>query len=355
MILIVTNYWRGSPGGGVKNYIVNLANELVNSQLDVKVVFREGQDDQQIKVSYNRFIFPFLAFYKIIRMRRVDVIHSHGSWYCLLVGVLYKKRFKCKLIHTFHTVPTGKLPLFFKLIFQSMLNSCNHVTFVSQALKGELENKWGVGFENPVVTRAGVRTLPVTDLEIFEFKNKYLINDDSIVLLAQALTAHPLKAEGLKLLIMALKEVLDKYPNVILIATRKGIHQKQLEIFTKQLGLEDKVIFTGDIENPFVPLNICDIFTHISLGDGLPLAILEAMSVGKPIIATAVGGIPEAIKNGQNGVLVQPDIHEIAKKIIFFIESPQLAAKYGANAKKTVEISFNWEQAVSNFLNIYNK
>lgn len=78
MILIVTNYWRGSPGGGVKNYIVNLANELVNSQLDVKVVFREGQDDQQIKVSYNRFIFPFLAFYKIIGGTFLGAIRHKG-------------------------------------------------------------------------------------------------------------------------------------------------------------------------------------------------------------------------------------------------------------------------------------
>jgi glycosyltransferase involved in cell wall biosynthesis len=267
--LIITNYWRGSPGGGVKNYVVNLAKELAKRQVEVRVIFREGRDDQQIKINCSRFLFPFLAFLKIIKMERLDVTHTHGSWYCLLAGVLCKRLYKYKLIHTFHTVPNGKLPLFIRMMFQKMLNSCDYITFVSCALKDDIVNKWDISFKNPVITYAGVRTLPVTERDISVFKNKYLINnDDSIVLLAQALTAHPLKAEGLKLLILAFKEVLDKYPDVKLVATREGIYQKQLEVFAKQLGLENKVIFTGDIDNPFVPLNICDIFTHISLGEG---------------------------------------------------------------------------------------
>jgi glycosyltransferase involved in cell wall biosynthesis len=75
------------------------------------------------------------------------------------------------------------------------------------------------------------------------------------------------------------------------------------------------------------------------------------MSVGKPIIATNVGGIPEAIINGENGILVQPDINEITKQIVYLIENPQLAAIFGANAKKTAQESFTWEQTVNNYLN----
>ena len=69
-------------------------------------------------------------------------------------------------------------------------------------------------------------------------------------------------------------------------------------------SVQNTVIFTGDIDNPYASLKICNIYTHISLCEGLPLALLEAMVMGKPIIATPVGGIPEVVVPEETGLLV---------------------------------------------------
>ncbi len=139
-----------------------------------------------------------------------------------------------------------------------------------------------------------------------------------------------------------------------MILTREGEYSNELKKFVKSEGVQDNVIFTGDVDNPFVPLVICDIYTHISLGEGLPIALLEAMSMGKPIIATKVGGIPEVIENGKNGILVDTDVDEITEKIEYLLENKVFRKRLAKNAKKTVEENFTWDNSVDKFIKIYD-
>ncbi len=122
-------------------------------------------------------------------------------------------------------------------------------------------------------------------------------------------------------------------------------------------GASGHVVFTGDIEDTAVPLSFCDIYTHITFGgDGLPIALLEAMAMGKPIIATPVaGGIPEAIRDGgENGILVPPEPVEIAKMIDYLIENPDIARRLGENAKRTVDERFTWQKSAAKFLTLFS-
>jgi len=136
--------------------------------------------------------------------------------------------------------------------------------------------------------------------------------------------------------------------------TREGVYSNELKEFAKNEGVYDNVIFTGDVDNPFVPIAICDIYTHITLGEGgLSLALLEAMSMRKPIIATPIGGIPEAIENGKNGILVEPNVDKIAEKIEYLWENRGLAQELGMNAKKTAKEKFTWEKCGERFLALY--
>ena len=167
------------------------------------------------------------------------------------------------------------------------------------------------------------------------------------------MTAHSLKAEGLKLLIRAVRALRENYPNIVLIATREGKYSDEVKAFAREMGVEEQVVFTGDVENPFVPLEMCDLYTHITLGDGLPLALLEAMAMGKPIVATPIAGIPEVITDGENGLLVAPDAEQVAEKIDLLLRNQDYAERLGRCAKATVEERFTWEQAAKTFLDIY--
>jgi glycosyltransferase involved in cell wall biosynthesis len=120
-------------------------------------------------------------------------------------------------------------------------------------------------------------------------------------------------------------------------------------------GVSENIIFTGDIDDPNVPLQICDIYTHTPLGEGgVSLAVLEAMAIGKPIIATSVGGIPEIIEDGINGLIVQPEVDQIAQKIDYLLENKDLAAKLGENAQNKVKSKFNWRISADKFLSLSN-
>ncbi|HWQ20078.1 MAG TPA: glycosyltransferase family 4 protein, partial [Methanotrichaceae archaeon] len=303
-VVITTVYWKGSSGGGIKTYLTNLAKELKKRGSRVDVIFREGDDPENYKIEDSP-ILPLnivKAFIALMRLKP-QVIHSHGGmYYYLIAGHIYRAFHKARLVYTFHTEPPAgqKLSPLRKKFLQLLLGRCDCVTFVSKTLESKVGEIWGLQFKNSAVTYAGVEPVEVEEAAVREFRDRFNLGRNSKVLLALGLTALSYKAEGLKLLISAVKKVSLKYPDVILIATRKGKCLDELKEHARAEGIEDKIIFTGDIDSPYVPLALCDIYTHISLGEGLPIALLEAMSMGKPIIATSVGGIPEAIKDGYN-------------------------------------------------------
>jgi len=301
-IALITNYWKNSDGGGVKTYLVNLVGALQNQGPDVSVLFREGDDPEHFCGDKVGFSF---AYYRQLRKIRPEVIYSQGTWYCLLPGVIYKKLHGCTLVHTFHTEPDRALPLPARVFFQTLLNACDCVTFVSKKLQERICEVDGLSFARTAITYAGVRAREVTEGEVERFREQYEIRKDAVVLLAQAMTAHPLKAEGLKLLIRAVRALRENYPNIVLIATREGKYSDEVKAFAREMSVEEQVVFTGDVENPFVPLEMCDLYTHITLGDGLPLALLEAMAMENPLLRRRLPGSPRPSPMGRMGSLLR--------------------------------------------------
>jgi len=358
-VVITTVYWKGSPGGGIKTFLTNLARELQKRGSKVDVIFREGDDPENYKIE-DSSILPLnilKAFFTLMKLKP-QVIHSHGGmYYYLIAGHIYRAFHRVRLVYTFHTEPPAGQTLspLRKKFLQILLGSCDCVTFVSKTLESKVEEIWGLQFKNSAVTYAGVEPVMVQEAEVQEFQDRFNLSNDSKVLLALGLTALSYKAEGLKLLISAVKKVSLRYPNVVLVATRKGKCLDELKEYARAEGIEDRVVFTGDIDSPYVPLALCDIYTHISLGEGLPIALLEAMAMGKPIIATPVGGIPEAIKDGYNGVLVKADADEIAAKIIYLLEREEVARELGERARETARETFSWDKAAGRFLEIYGR
>lgn len=354
-IVFITNYWKNSEGGGIKTFIVNLVNGLKNKGFDVNVLFREGDDPDSFHCGKNKVIFSF-ACYNRLRKICPDVIHSHGTWYCLLPGVIYKKTNGCTLVHTFHTEPSRKLALPARIFFQYLLNVCDCVTFVSKGLQERVVEIYGLSFSKTAITYGGVKTENVTLDEINQFKNTFQLNPAFPVLLVQAFTANSLKVKGLKIVINALKLLKNIYPNIILLATREGIYSNELKDFAQNEEVENHVIFTGDVKNPYIPIATCDIFIFPWLGkSGVGLALLEAMLWGKPIIATVSGGISETIEDGVNGILVEPDPEKIAGTIKFLFQNPEICEKLSRNAQDTAEKKFSWNNSVITFASLYRK
>jgi len=130
--------------------------------------------------------------------------------------------------------------------------------------------------------------------------------------------------------------------------------EKKLKEYTKRLGLNDSVIFTGAREDIPEFLNALDLFVLCSTSEGLSITLLEAMSAGLPIIATDVGGNSEAIKNNQSGMLIKnDDIDALFDAMIYMIENNDYRRKIAENAKNRFEQFFSIKRMAANMQNLY--
>ncbi len=134
-----------------------------------------------------------------------------------------------------------------------------------------------------------------------------------------------------------------------------GPAYKQLSELVAKLGLSECVVFLGmrrDIER-ILPL--LDIFVMPSLSEGFGVAIVEAMAAGRPVVATAVGGIPEVVIHGETGLLVQPNDHQaLAEAIEDLLRRPDYARALGIKGQHRAREKFSVERAVKRHEELYD-
>ncbi len=160
-----------------------------------------------------------------------------------------------------------------------------------------------------------------------------------------------------KILIEAASQIIANKPDLLLVLVGEGETRKELEALVQSKGLQEQVHFTGFQKVTKIPdwLNSADIFVLTSVSEGNPNIILEAMSSGLPIIATAVGGIPEMIRDGEEGLLIPPRSPEaLAEKLNTLLGDPELQKKLSQNALKTVQSNYaSWEKQASQLKALY--
>jgi glycosyltransferase involved in cell wall biosynthesis len=141
--------------------------------------------------------------------------------------------------------------------------------------------------------------------------------------------------KGIEYLLESVPAVITACPRTIFIIVGDGPLRGQLEGRARQLNIDRNVLFVGYREDVSQILSAFDIKVLPSLTEGLSLAILEAMAMGKPIIATQVGGTGEVLKDGQTGLLIPPkDSPALAEKIIYLLENPDIARRLGMRAQE---------------------
>jgi glycosyltransferase involved in cell wall biosynthesis len=137
-----------------------------------------------------------------------------------------------------------------------------------------------------------------------------------------------------------------------------GPFKDELVRLVKRLSLDGKVYFEGLVPRSKL-VNYyanCDVYVQPSLSETFPSTIREAMSVGRPVVATKVGFIEEHIIDGANGFLVSKgDSKEIADKILLLLGDEDLRLKISAKAKKCAENNFNYDRIATTWYNIYRK
>ncbi len=135
-----------------------------------------------------------------------------------------------------------------------------------------------------------------------------------------------------------------------------GELRTKTEELVGRFGLTERVRFLGERTDIVDILNASDFFVLSSDYEGLPISVLEAMAIGKPIIATAVGGVPELITHDVNGILVSPgNRHGLATAMVALAEAPDRAREMGERGRQIVENKFDIKQMARQYSILYMK
>jgi glycosyltransferase involved in cell wall biosynthesis len=169
--------------------------------------------------------------------------------------------------------------------------------------------------------------------------------------------AHVRPEKGHEYLVRAAKLVLERRDDVtFVIVGREKIEGEiqRLEQLAMELHIRENIVFTGFREDVPELIRVFDVFVLSSLFEGLPLALLEAMVMGKPAVATSVGGVPEVIEDGINGFLVPArDPAALAGKILQLLDDNALRSDVSRKASSTVREHFNIASMVKKVEQVY--
>ncbi len=203
-----------------------------------------------------------------------------------------------------------------------------------------------------IVVRSGVQTDFIHKASGKKIRAKYGLENDFILLQVGNIARDKRQQDSLK----ALHQLSRKHENVKLIFDGEG-PKEELMALSKQLGLEDKVLFlhSGSDEELAQVYAACDVFVfpaQITWG----LAVIEAMAASKSVIVSNESGASEIIQNSQNGFVVEePNPKNMAAQIEKLITDSELRRKIGENAYKYTQENLSWESYARNMASVFKK
>jgi len=154
--------------------------------------------------------------------------------------------------------------------------------------------------------------------------------------------------KGHRYLVDAAKKVLEEFPDAYFVIVGWGPLENSLKSQVKSLGLRERVFLPGRMDIRDV-LPLADIYAEPAVMTDLPIAIMEAMRLAKPIVASTIGEIPVFVQDGKTGFLVNPkDSDSLAKKITQLLKDQALRQKFGKTAEQTVQ-RYSLEEYEKNF------
>lgn len=284
----------------------------------------------------------------IIDRYDIDIIHAQGtrqSIVAFLASKMFCRKEKISVVVSIHTTLADRPYKNATLLVESfLLNICSDLAVpVARSVANELV-AFGLNPSKVKPVYNGI-DLELIDSVISDDVSPPLIPEDfkrpSIILVGYFARLAPKK--GHRYLISAISKISKEFPNIRLLIAGDGPLRDALENLSKELNIEEKVLFTGRIrhESVYKLLKRVDIYAFPSLAELFPYAILEAMAAGKPIVSTSVGGVLEVIKNGETGLLVSPgNSDELAEGLKILIRDPLKAKEMGKKCRKLIEEKF---------------
>lgn len=350
--------------GGAERLAVHLARSLDPQRFEVKVVSMFGPTDSDLSEMLSSRSIPLeyldkrpgfdgsmvTKLHRTFRRFSPDVAHSHLRvlQYALpaFVGSGVTAR-----VHTFHNVAQKEAKWSGRMIQRLAFKSGVTPVAISDEVARTVQAVYKI---SPLTIPNGI---PVADYRDNSAAGTNL--RESLGLSANdfvfVCVANLSQAKNHALLLSALKEVVAASPQkIMLLLVGDGPLRPALTSAASELG--NAVRFLGRRTDVPAILAAADAFVLASDYEGNPLAVMEAMAAARPVVATAVGGIPELISDGVDGLLVQPGSPEgLAAGMIKLASNPNLASALGTAASETARARFSIDAMANSYGELYHR
>jgi len=306
---------------------------------------------------------PHPTSFKILRKllrKNYDVIHTQTRFFITsFLGLIFAKLKRAPLVHTEHgarhsLVPNKIVDLISRAYDHSigalLVKSARGNIGVSESACEFLKH---LGAANAQVIYNGIDITTFKKKEDTNYRQKLGISNDSIVI---TFVGRLIYAKGVQDLISAFSKIKDTTPNAKLLIAGDGPYRADLEYLAHQNDCHSSIIFLGQKNQAEVigVLSATDIFVNPSYSEGLGISVMEAASIGLPIIATDVGGTREIITTDKTGILVKArDVGQLAEELLKLCANAELREKLGGNARILVERKFNWDKITGEYIKVY--
>ncbi|HLI84351.1 MAG TPA: glycosyltransferase [Bryobacteraceae bacterium] len=363
-----------SPGfGGIESIVINWWKAFNREEFDIHVACFCGDRDRELPfltaaknagidvlpVPWTRFK-PFLrcarAVNRIVREHNIDIIHTH-AYYGDAVGALAGRLSGTKTVGTVYI--WGKYELHRQIMHAIDWISIQFMTRVTAHCADTARKTLVLGIPRkkvPVLLPGYPhKRAPLGEAERREKRRQAGIRDDEFLLINAARLA-PEKAQDQ--LLRSFRAIHDRHPQTRLWIGGVGLDwiERKLHKLRRELGLEASVDFVGFHQDFWSLLDVADMMVHPSHTEGIPQSVMGGMAAGLPIVASDVGGIPEAIRHGATGMLVaENDVAGFAQAAIELIDNPAKARALGAAARRSVENEHSTEAAVRRVEDLYRE
>lgn len=284
-----------------------------------------------------------------MRADRIQLVHTHHLAQLLYAG-LAARLVGAKVVHTehdIHSLSSRRL----QILLRVLSNLANVVTGVGDSVAAFLRDQVGIPSSKIKTIQNGI------DIPSFHYatpipRSVWGWDKDDVVV---GCVARLEPEKGVKFLLEAFRHLLSRQPNAKLLIVGDGRERELLKSTAGLLGLNGSVQFLGTRSDIPELLATCDVIALPSVEEGLPMALLEAMAAGKPVVATKVGAIPEVIQHGRTGVLVPPaSAASLAEALNLLIEDQSTKKAIATEAYKVVQDQYSFNRMLLKYQDLYD-
>lgn len=369
--------------GGLSMHVYELSCALAKQGIEVHVVTSHVQGSPAYEIhqnvhvhrvrTYQQHDLTFMEWVLQLNLAMVDhskpliekyefeLIHAHDWLVCQAAKVL-KHQYRLPLIATIHATEHGRnhgihtdLQKEIHQLEWELTYEARRVICCSYYMEQEIMNLFQLPTDKLDIIPNGVNAASVQAAQPdASFRERYATPQEKIVFFVGRMVTE----KGVHVLLESIPFILEQHHDVKFVLAGKGPNLEDLKHMATTMGIEQKIIFTGfiDEEVKYKLLNIASVAVFPSLYEPFGIVALEAMAAGTPVIVSGVGGLQEVVSHEEDGFTVIPgDASSLAAHVVRMLKNGRMAQTMSERAWNKVIASYNWERIAEQTINTYSK